>query len=396
MPSEIHQVNVLRVNIDIDGKVKGMLTIKALTQTVGYGVTPRMVRHYHQIGLLPQPARSNGNYRLYSEADVQRLQRILALKQQGFQLSHIKQMLAGRPESSEADSLLQQLQQQYQTVLQRLVKLRQTATALEGLIGRDRGCQSIQAVAIAQLRRLEVETQTAQSLSEALWHHLDAAASDHPENFWEALQCLLPDLSQRPEIEVDVLSHLVLACGDVSLATFVRFSKTAVKAARESLQAGCMVIGDVPAIVSTLDHTRLTHLGCQWTTLIENPHISSAADAEQTFWQDTDWRQRLNQLIDSNIWVVGYAPSVLMKLCEAIADQNRRPALVIGLPIGFSHSPAAKRRLMQLNVPYVTVEGTLGGGLLAAVALNRLAASLIEKPDCHCYLQTAPEAISEK
>jgi precorrin-8X/cobalt-precorrin-8 methylmutase len=40
-----------------------------------------------------------------------------------------------------------------------------------------------------------------------------------------------------------------------------------------------------------------------------------------------------------------------------------------------------------LEVPYITVEGTLGGGLLAAVVLNRLAASLIEKPDCHCYLQ---------
>ena len=76
-----------------------------------------------------------------------------------------------------------------------------------------------------------------------------------------------------------------------------------------------------------------------------------------------------------------------MKLCEAIAHHNRRPALVIGLPIGSSHAPAAKRQLMQSDIPYLTVEGSLGGGLLAAVALNRLAASLIEKPNCHCYLQ---------
>jgi precorrin-8X/cobalt-precorrin-8 methylmutase len=88
---------------------------------------------------------------------------------------------------------------------------------------------------------LEAETQTAQSLSEELWQYLDAATADHPEDFREALQHLLPDLSQRSEIEVDVLSHLVLACGDVSLAAFVRFSPDAVKAARESLQAGCTV-----------------------------------------------------------------------------------------------------------------------------------------------------------
>ena len=365
-----------------------MLTIKELTETIGHGLTPRMVRHYHQIGLLPPPTRSANNYRLYSDTDVQRLQRIVALKHQGFQLSHIKQMLAAQPTAAQMQPLIEQLQQQYQTVLQRLVKLRQTATALEGVIGRDRPCQSRQAEALAQLRLLEVETQTAQTLTEDLWQHLDAAVPDHPENFQEALQHLLPDFAQRPEIEVDVVSHLVLTCGDVSLAAFVRFSPGAIKAAREALSAGCTVVGDVPAITATLDHTRLTHLGCQWTSLMNNPHIDSAADAEQAFWQGTDWHPRFNDLITGNIWVVGYAPSVLMKLCEAIENQVSQPALIIGLPIGFSHAPAAKRRLMQLQTPHITVEGALGGGLLAAVALNRLAASLIEKPDCHCYLKS--------
>jgi precorrin-8X/cobalt-precorrin-8 methylmutase len=364
-----------------------MLTIKELTQTVGHGITPRMVRHYHQIGLLPQPVRSQSNYRLYRETDVQRLQRIVALKQQGFQLAHIKQMLETEPTAAQVEPLVEQLQRQYQTVLQQLQRLRQTATALEGLLGRDQSCRSRQAEALAQLRLLDVETQTAQTLTDDLWQHLDAAVADHPENFQEALQRLLPDFSQRPEIEADVLSHLILACGDVGLAAFVRLSPDAIKAAREALSSGCTVVGDVPAVVATLDQTRLAHLGCKWQTLLDNPHLHSAADAEQTLWQDESWQERLAAWVEGNIWVIGYAPSVLMQLCAAIAHQNRRPALVIGLPIGFSHAPAAKRRLMQLQVPYLTIEGSCGGGLLAAVALNRLAASLIEKPDCHCYLR---------
>jgi precorrin-8X/cobalt-precorrin-8 methylmutase len=364
-----------------------MLTIKDLTKAVGHSITPRMVRHYHQIGLLPQPMRSESNYRLYTEADVQRLQRIVALKQQGFQLAHIKQMLEAQPESPQTETLVGQLQQQYQTVLQRLTRLRQTAIALEGLLGRDQSCQSMQAEALAQLRLLDVDTQTAQTLAEDLWLHLDAAAADHPENFQESLQRLLPDLSQRPEIEADVLSHLVLFCGDVGLTDFVRFSPDAIKAARESLAAGCLVVGDISAVVTSLDQVRLTHLGCRWHMLMDDPHLSSAADAEQAFWQNAHWQGRLRELVDGNIWVVGYAPSVLMELCNAIATQGLHPALVIGLPIGFSHAPAAKRRLMQLKVPYITTEGAFGGGLLAAVVLNRLAASLIEKPDCHCYLQ---------
>lgn len=345
-----------------------------------------MVRHYHQIGLLPQPRRSEGNYRLYTEVDVQRLKGIVALKQQGFQLAHIKQMLDARS-AAPSETLVGQLQQHYQVVLQRLTRLRQTAIALEGVIGRDQSCQSVQAEALAHLRLLDVDAQTAQTLADELWQQLDEAAAHHPENFQESLQQLLPDLSRRPEIEADVLSHLVLTCGDVALAAFVRFSSDAIKAARESLSTGCKVIGDIPAVVTSLDRVRLDHLGCDWHTLMDDPHVISAADAEQAFWQDTNWKRQLQDLGDDNIWVVGYAPSVLIELCKAIEAQQLKPALVIGLPIGFSHAPAAKRQLMQLKVPYITTEGAVGGGLMAAVALNRLAASLIEKPDCHCYLQ---------
>lgn len=366
-----------------------MLTIKEFTQAVGQGMTPRMVRHYHQIGLLPQPARSHSNYRLYSQTDVQHLRQIVALKQQGFQLSHIQQMLTAQPSATQNDVLISHLQQQYQSVLQQLTKLRQTATALEGLIGRDQDCHVAQAETLAQLRAIAAESETTHSFHESFWQQLDAAVPDHPENFQGALTRLLPDLSTRPEIEVDVLSHLVLACGDVSLTAFVRFSHDAIKAAREALSAGCTVVADVPTVVAALDQPRLAHLGCQWQSLIECPHIEDAANAEQVFWQDTQWHQRLADLIDGNIWVVGYAPSVLMKLCEAIANRSSRPALIIGLPVGFGHAPAAKRQLMQRQVPYITTTSALGGGLLAAVTLNRLAASLIEKPDCHCYLQAS-------
>ena len=53
------------------------LTIKGLTNAVGGKITPRMVRHYHQCGLMPQPERSDGNYRLYTDKDVQRLKALL-------------------------------------------------------------------------------------------------------------------------------------------------------------------------------------------------------------------------------------------------------------------------------------------------------------------------------
>ena len=138
--------------------------------------------------------------------------------------------------------------------------------------------------------------------------------------------------------------------------------------------------------MAACDSTRLAHLGCQITTLIDNPHLTDAAEAEQEFWRETSWHQDLQQLTSGCILVIGYAPSVLIYICRAIADHWLHPALIIGMPIGFSHAPAAKRLLMHSGIPFITIVGSLGGGLLAATALNALAQSLIDKPDCHCYL----------
>ncbi|MGK7888985.1 MAG: MerR family transcriptional regulator, partial [Leptolyngbyaceae cyanobacterium] len=195
-------------------QAKQQLTIKELTETVGGKVTPRMVRHYHQVGLLPQPKRSRGNYRLYDDDDVQRLRRIVALKQQGFQLSHIQQLLATESEGQpNPTAVVEQLQQHYQTLMRQLVQLRQTAIAVEGILGQDQECQTVQIEALAQLRILEVEANGL--ASRQVWDALDGAIPNHPENFQQALEHLLPDLSERSEIEVDLLSQMVLACGDV-------------------------------------------------------------------------------------------------------------------------------------------------------------------------------------
>ncbi|MBR8837269.1 MAG: precorrin-8X methylmutase [Stigonema ocellatum SAG 48.90 = DSM 106950] len=363
------------------------LTIKELTDVVGSSITPRMVRHYHQLGLLPQPVRSPSNYRLYNDKDVVRLQRIVALKQQGFQLNHIRQILDVEPEADTTANLMAQLQQQYQAVMQQIAQLRQTASALEGLLGRDQHCQIMQAEVLAQLKLLEVETKVGLGGLEKLWSGLDAQVHAHPEAFQESLQRLLPDLCDRSEIEQDLISKLVLACGDVSLVSFVRLGNRAIAASREALKSGCQIVVDVPTVTAALDMTRLVHLGCGVETLIDNPHVTTVTEAELAFWQHQEWQEKLQQVSQGCILVIGYAPSVLLCATQAIKRQQIQPAMVIGLPIGFSHAPAAKRQLMQSCVPFMTIEGTLGGGLLAATTLNSLVESLIEKPDCHCYLR---------
>jgi DNA-binding transcriptional MerR regulator len=78
-----------------------MLTIGQLAAYAG--VTVRAVRHYHHIGLMPEPTRDSSGYRTYDAGDVVRLIRIRTLAEAGVPLARVQELLDATPaEFSEA------------------------------------------------------------------------------------------------------------------------------------------------------------------------------------------------------------------------------------------------------------------------------------------------------
>jgi DNA-binding transcriptional MerR regulator len=59
------------------------------------GVSTKTIRYYHEIGLLAEPRRTEGGYRLYTAQDLLRLQRIRRLRSLGLPLDRIKEILGG-------------------------------------------------------------------------------------------------------------------------------------------------------------------------------------------------------------------------------------------------------------------------------------------------------------
>lgn len=74
-----------------------MLTIGRLASYAG--VTIRAVRHYHQIGLLPEPERDASGYRTYDAGAVVRLIRIRTLAEAGVPLARVRELLDADPET---------------------------------------------------------------------------------------------------------------------------------------------------------------------------------------------------------------------------------------------------------------------------------------------------------
>lgn len=76
-------------------RIGAVLTIGQLAATAG--VTVRTVRHYHQIGLLPEPERDDSGYRRYTAQAAVDLIRIRTLADAGVPLSRVDALLHARP-----------------------------------------------------------------------------------------------------------------------------------------------------------------------------------------------------------------------------------------------------------------------------------------------------------
>src|SRR6201986_2468394 len=93
-----------------------MLTIGQLAAYAG--VTVRAVRHYHQIGLLPEPERDASGYRRYGATAVVSLIRIRTLANAGVPLSQLGELL--EPDSAACAEAVQRIDRPLRDEIERL------------------------------------------------------------------------------------------------------------------------------------------------------------------------------------------------------------------------------------------------------------------------------------
>jgi MerR family transcriptional regulator, copper efflux regulator len=77
------------------------------------GVSPKMIRHYEAIGIIPAAARTAAGYRLYSGADVHRLRFIKRARALGFSMKQIEKLLHLWSDRSRASLEVKRLAKQH-------------------------------------------------------------------------------------------------------------------------------------------------------------------------------------------------------------------------------------------------------------------------------------------
>ncbi|HEX4221394.1 MAG TPA: precorrin-8X methylmutase [Pseudonocardiaceae bacterium] len=83
-------------------------------------------------------------------------------------------------------------------------------------------------------------------------------------------------------------------------------------------------------------------------------------------------RAAARQFPDGAVWAIGNAPTALVELLRLVEEGSVRPALVIGLPVGFVGSVAAKSALRTSGINALSNVSERGGAAIAAAAVNAL------------------------
>lgn len=162
------------------------------------GVTPKAIRHYHKLGLLAEPARSEGGYRLYSADDLLRLRRIRRLRALGLSLRRIGEILGGPDGESSLRSVLEALLGEVESDISRLEERRERLTGLLAL--EDLEAEEPPTFALVKERLGEYLTQVSPELLEQerkIWAILDAF--EWPEGYEAGRDEMLRYFESDPE-----------------------------------------------------------------------------------------------------------------------------------------------------------------------------------------------------
>lgn len=103
------------------------------------GVSPRTIKYYEELGLVSPERRSPGGFRLYGEQEIWRLERVLRLKDMGYSLAAIREIIAVRDAAKEAtksavlSEVKERLEQQEREITERIRKMREDLRRAETL-----------------------------------------------------------------------------------------------------------------------------------------------------------------------------------------------------------------------------------------------------------------------
>ncbi|NOX35106.1 MAG: precorrin-8X methylmutase [Deltaproteobacteria bacterium] len=169
-----------------------------------------------------------------------------------------------------------------------------------------------------------------------------------------------------------VVRRMIHTSADFDYMDTVRFSPGAVQKGIAAIQSGCQIFTDTNMARVGIRKKEIHEFGGRVSCLIAKEDVAKKAKKTGTT-RALAAVDMACELVKDGIYVIGNAPTALLRLIELVKDKKADPALVIGVPVGFVNAAESKDGLMALDIPYITNKGRKGGSNIAASIVNALA-----------------------
>lgn len=176
-----------------------------------------------------------------------------------------------------------------------------------------------------------------------------------------------------PAAEWQVVRRVIHATADFELASLLRLHPDAVAAGIRALRGGCPLVADVKMILAGLNEARLAAYGCRTFCFISDEDVIAEAKAKDSTRAIEAMRKahRLG-LLDGAVVAIGNAPTALLELVRLEREEGARPALVVGVPVGFVSAAESKEAALGMRAPHIVVRGRKGGSTIAVAIIHAL------------------------
>jgi len=190
------------------------------------------------------------------------------------------------------------------------------------------------------------------------------------EKSFEIIEGLLPPLKLSTK-EKAVLKRVIHTTTDLEYAKMLLFHSKAVNAGVNAIKSGKNVICDVTMVEAGINKKLLANFGGKVICLINDPTVIKKAE-KLKIARAIVAMQEAAKYMDGAIVAIGNAPTALFEVCDLVKKSKIKPALIIGVPVGFVGAAESKKELSALSLPFITNVGTKGGSPVAAAITNAL------------------------
>ena len=203
-----------------------------------------------------------------------------------------------------------------------------------------------------------MQTKKGQSIEDASMQMIEEEIGSHPYN----------------EKEWPIVRRIIHSTADFDFANKnkIIFHKDAIESGINALKNGCSIVVDVNGVIGGLNKQNPKDFGNEIVCNISKPEIMELAKKAGKTRSQISMRAAQSD-IDKGVVAIGNAPTALQEVIKMVKEGTVKPALIIGIPVGFICASESKEELSKLEeVPFITNLGRKGGSSSASAIINAI------------------------